>query len=128
MIGLSAISSNTGYQIDVTMDDPFGFFPNPTLNPGSALNTQQGGGFAGQGGKTVTVFQSSQVGGWGGAASSAASQNNAGYCFGAFAGGSANQQIGGIDQPISAFRLTISSAVAVAGSPATLSYIQAGPR
>jgi hypothetical protein len=96
------------------MDDPFGWFPNPTLNPGAPAGTP------GQvGGKNVSVFNSGSVGGWGGAA--------AGFCFGGGGGGVNTVAIGGISQPIGGIRLTVTSTGAVVQT-VTLSILQSGPR
>jgi len=107
--------SAAGWVLSVTMDDPVGYRPNPQLNPGAPGGTSGGGTV---GGKVVSIFGSSQVGGWGSSTT---------FCFGAGTGAA----IGGISQPVYALQLT-STANAVAGTTSsgipTLTILQAGPR
>jgi hypothetical protein len=105
-IGLSVTSLSTtpSWSVEVTMDDPTGQFPNPTLNPGQPAGTSGGGTV---GGKTVNAFASSAVGTLNGTA-----------------GGSSANAIGAILQPIAAIRITQNST----SGAATLTVLQAGPR
>jgi len=92
-------SSGTGtYQIDVTLDDPTGVQPNPTLNSSVALPSGQS--FA----ANVTAFPSSAVGGP--------------------AAGSSGSFIGVITVPIKAWRLTQTSSNDVT----VVTALQPGPR
>jgi len=104
-LGISvAITTNNSsasgtYQIDVTIDDPTGFYPNPALNPGNAQFSPNG-----LGGKTVTVFQSSAIGG---------PTANSSVNF-----------IGTLTTPIAAWRLTQNSTSNVT----VATVLQPGPR
>lgn len=105
-IGLSITSSSSsagtgGFQVDITIDDPQGIFPNLTLN--SSVTFAKGQSFP----ANVSIFQSSQAAGGGIPAGSLSA-------------------IGFISQPITAFRLTTTSSVP--GGNVTLSWLQAGPR
>jgi hypothetical protein len=110
-------SGAAGWALNVTFDDPTGFYPNPVKNPGN-LGVS---GAQGVGGKNVVSFASSQVGGWNG--TSPGSSAFPGYCFpgstGAALSGSA---VGGITQPIAALQFCSS------GTGAVLTILQAGPR
>ena len=109
-IGISISSSaTTTWSVQVTMDDPSGTWPQPILNPSITRPSTLP-----QGGALVTIFGSSQVGGWDGTSSAAS-----GFCF---AANSTNFAIGGISQPITALRFISTNPVAV------LTLNQAGPR
>lgn len=105
VFGISVVSSgNASWQIDVTMDDPTGQFPNPGLNPG-----QPAGAAPGQaGGRVVAVFPSTACAGGG-----------------VTPGSSQTPAIGFISQPIAAWRLTL---VSSGTSPVTATVLQPGPR
>jgi hypothetical protein len=126
-LGLQVTSTGPSWQLDVTMDDPFGANPNPTLN--SSLNIAFLSTAFSYTARLVNVFQSSQVGGWGGISSLAGSTTYNynipnGNCFAAGVGNA----IGGIIQPIAAIRLTQTSAASAGGAIMTLTILQAGPR
>ena len=101
-LGVSVVSgsSTPNWSLDVTMDDPTGFYPNPSLNPGTFVQ--------GAGGKAVTVFSAASLFGSSNLASAASSAN----------------AIGVINQPITAWRLTQNST----SGTVTASVLQGGPR
>lgn len=103
-VQVTSNSSTPNWSIDVTMDDPTGLYPNPTLNSG-----QPAGSAPGQiGGKSVNVFAASTLLGSSNLASSVSSAN----------------AIGVINQPIAAWRLTQNST----SGTITATVLQAGPR
>lgn len=105
-LGVEVVSNSTtpNWSFDVTMDDPTGLYPNPTLNPG-----QPAGAAPGQlGGKVVSVF-------------SAASLFGSSNLTSTVSSGSA---IGAILQPIAAWRITQNST----SGTITATVLQAGPR
>src|SRR5258705_7593806 len=101
-LGVSVVSgsSTPNWSLDVTMDDPTGYYPNPSLNPGTFP--------PGSGGKAVTVFSAASLFGSSNLASSVSSAS--GICV--------------INQPITAWRLTQNST----SGTVTASVLQPCPR
>jgi hypothetical protein len=100
-LGVSVITTglSSNWSLDVTVDDPTGFYPNPTLNPGQPATAAPGQ----MGGRVVSILSASGFGG---------------------PGPSSSNWYGVLTGPIAAWRITNNS---TAGT-VTATVLQPGPR